>query len=30
VLVLSGFDKVIEAALVRSMPDWLTTLTTKF
>jgi len=29
-LVLSGLDKVIEAALVRSMPDWLTTLTTKF
>lgn len=29
-LVLSGLDKVIEADLVRSMPDWLTTLTTKF
>jgi cytochrome c-type biogenesis protein len=29
-LVLSGLDKVIEAELVRSMPDWLTTLTTKF
>lgn len=29
-LVLSGLDKAIEAALVRSMPDWLTTLTTKF
>jgi cytochrome c-type biogenesis protein len=29
-LVLSGFDKVIEAQLVRSMPDWLTTLTTRF
>jgi cytochrome c biogenesis protein CcdA len=29
-LVLSGVDKIIEAELVRSMPDWLTTLTTKF
>lgn len=29
-LVLSGRDKVVEAQLVRSMPDWLTTLTTRF
>ncbi len=29
-LVLTGVDRVIEAELVRSMPDWLTTLTTKF
>ena len=30
VLVLSGFDKTIEAAFVRSMPDWLVTLTTRY
>ena len=29
-LVLSGYDKAAEAALVNVMPDWLTTLTTKF
>ena len=29
-LVLSGWDKLIEAALVRAMPDWLTALTTRF
>jgi cytochrome c biogenesis protein CcdA len=29
-LVLSGGDKLIEAALVRVMPDWLTGLTTRF
>lgn len=29
-LVLSGLDKVIEAAFVRSMPDWLVTLTTRY
>jgi cytochrome c biogenesis protein CcdA len=29
-LVLSGGDKLIEASLVRAMPDWLTALTTRF
>ncbi len=29
-LVLSGLDKSAEAALVDIMPDWLTTLTTRF
>lgn len=29
-LVLSGWDRLIEASLVRVMPDWLTTLTTQF
>jgi len=29
-LVLSGLDKVIEAALVASMPDWLVGITTRF
>lgn len=29
-LVLTGLDKAIEASLVRSMPEWLTTLTTRF
>lgn len=29
-LVLSGWDKLIEASLVRAMPDWLTALTTRF
>ncbi len=29
-LVLSGLDKTAEAALVNAMPDWLTTLTTRF
>jgi len=29
-LVLTGLDRVVEAELVRSMPDWLTTLTTRF
>lgn len=30
VLVLSGFDKVLEAAMVRSAPSWLVCLTTRF
>lgn len=30
ILVLSGFDKYAEAALVNVMPDWLTTLTTRY
>jgi cytochrome c biogenesis protein CcdA len=29
-LVLSGWDRLIEAALVRAMPDWLVALTTRF
>ena len=29
-LVLTGFDKVLEAALVEASPDWLTALTTRF
>lgn len=29
-MILSGLDKTIEAALVRSMPDWLIDLTTRF
>ncbi len=29
-LVLTGFDKVIEAALVEASPAWLTNLTTRF
>lgn len=29
-LVLTGYDKAIEAALVAASPDWLTTLTTRF
>jgi len=29
VLVLTGFDKVIEASLTRAMPDWLVTVTTR-
>ncbi len=29
-LVISGFDKTVEAAFVRSMPDWLVTLTTRY
>lgn len=29
-LVLTGFDKTIEAALVAASPNWLTTLTTRF
>ena len=29
-LILSGQDKVMEAALVQMSPDWLTTLTTRF
>jgi len=27
-LVLTGLDKIIEAALTRAMPDWLVTVTT--
>jgi hypothetical protein len=30
VLVLSGFDKAIETALVNASPQWLTDLTTRF
>ena len=30
VLVLTGFDKVLEAAMVRSAPSWLVDLTTRF
>ena len=30
VLMLSGFDKVLEAAMVRSAPSWLVDLTTRF
>jgi hypothetical protein len=29
-LVLSGFDKAIETALVNASPQWLTDLTTRF
>src|SRR6516225_7990994 len=29
VLVLTGFDKVIEASLTRAMPDWLVSVTTR-
>lgn len=29
-LVISGFDKTVEAAFVQSMPDWLVTLTTRY
>ncbi len=29
-LVFSGYDKVLEAALVAASPDWLTRLTTRF
>jgi cytochrome c biogenesis protein CcdA len=29
-LVLTGLDKIIEAALTRAMPDWLVTVTTRF
>ena len=29
VLVLTGFDKVVEASLTRAMPDWLVTVTTR-
>ena len=29
-LVMSGYDKAAEAALLGAMPDWLTTLTTRF
>ena len=29
-LVLSGYDKAAEAALLGAMPDWLTVLTTRF
>jgi hypothetical protein len=30
VLILSGLDKRIEAAVVAASPDWLTELTTRF
>lgn len=29
-LILSGFDKLLEVALLRAMPDWLIELTTRF
>jgi cytochrome c-type biogenesis protein len=29
VLVLTGFDKVVEASMTRAMPDWLVTVTTR-
>jgi hypothetical protein len=29
-LILAGFDKTIEAALVEASPAWLTDLTTRF
>jgi hypothetical protein len=29
-LVLSGFDKTVETALVDASPQWLTDLTTRF
>ncbi len=29
-LILSGYDKSVEAALVEAMPDWLTSLTTRY
>jgi cytochrome c-type biogenesis protein len=28
-LVLTGFDKVVEASLTRAMPDWLVSVTTR-
>lgn len=30
VMILTGFDKTIEAAIVRLMPDWLVNFTTQF
>jgi hypothetical protein len=30
VTVLSGFDRIVEAALVDASPAWLTALTTRF
>ena len=30
ILVLTGFDKTVEAVLVNASPEWLTTLTTRF
>jgi len=29
-MILTGFDKMIEAAIVRAMPDWLVAFTTQF
>lgn len=29
-LIISGYDKIVEARLVAASPDWLTTLTTRF
>lgn len=29
-MILFGFDKVMEAAIVRAMPDWLVDITTRF
>ena len=29
-LIVTGYDKAIEAALVEASPDWLTRLTTRF
>jgi hypothetical protein len=28
--VLTGLDKIVEAALTRAMPDWLVTMTTRY
>jgi cytochrome c-type biogenesis protein len=30
VMIVTGQDKILEAALVDASPDWLTTLTTRF
>lgn len=30
VMILTGFDKRIEAALVNAMPDWLVEITTRY
>jgi sulfite exporter TauE/SafE len=29
-MIVTGFDKAVETALVNASPDWLTTLTTRF
>ena len=29
-LIVSGYDKVVETALVNASPEWLTQLTTRF
>jgi hypothetical protein len=30
VMIVTGFDRVVETALVNASPDWLTRLTTRF